>query len=423
MSTVLEIAKKINSKWNAEVITPGNLIPECQRFSMGTLSADYSLYGGLPEGKLITFAGESGSCKSLCSVLAMAKYQQKHPDKTNIYVDAENTLVGQIDWFVKMTGLDISPDKFLRYDCSGKAAEEIFKDIVELQIEASDNIGMIIIDSAPMLLTKADMDNDIDKDNGQRASVAKPLGKFCKIMVQLLAKVGNPLIIINHTRVAGTTPQGAKIYTEPAGYALSFFPSIKVRFGNRKFTKGDNIDVSASMVDADVDGLCATFSITKSRMGTMKRNGAKIIFRYETGVDTLTDLNETITKANIAKRLSNVSWQLVIPGTDIPYKDDNGNDLQFKGKNNMFAYLRDHEDFRKMYEKAVSDYMNGSSENYSLLDDEEIQQLNKIERNVESNTDANEKQEIADSIKEDNEKASENANKESAMKSLEAIEV
>ena len=48
-----EVASKINKAWKTNVLTTADLIPECARFSMGTLSADYALYGGLPEGKLV----------------------------------------------------------------------------------------------------------------------------------------------------------------------------------------------------------------------------------------------------------------------------------------------------------------------------------------------------------------------------------
>ena len=63
MAKISEIAKSINKAWKSDVLTSGDLIPDCVRFSMGALSADYALYGGLPEGKLIVYAGESGSCK------------------------------------------------------------------------------------------------------------------------------------------------------------------------------------------------------------------------------------------------------------------------------------------------------------------------------------------------------------------------
>lgn len=381
---VLDIAKGINKAWKKEVITSGDIIPECERFSMGTLSADYALYGGLPEGKLIVYAGESGSCKSLLSALAMAQYQKKHPDRTCIYVDAEETLIGQIGWFSKMTGLVYDdPNRFMRYDCTGKSAEEIFSDIIKLQ--EADNIGMIVIDSAPMLLSQADIDNDITKDNGQRASIAKSMGKFLKFMVPAIARAGNPLLIINHTRIAGTTFTGAKIYTEPCGYALNFYPCIKVRFGQRKFTKGDKIDISASQTDSETDGICATFSVTKNRLGALNRNGAKIIFRFDSGLDTITDLIEIITKYEIAKRISSVTWQLVNPITGEAYLDaDTGEELKFSGKQKMIDYIREHNEFRAQYEKAVSDYINHSKRDISLIDEEDLKMILEAEKSVEN---------------------------------------
>lgn len=392
---VLDIAKSINKAWKSEVLTPGDVIPECKRFSMGTLSSDYALYGGLPEGKLIVYAGESGSCKSLLACLAMAQYQKTHPDRTCIYVDAEETLVGQIDWFTKMTGLNLDEDKFMRYDCSGKSAEEIFSDIIKIQ--EADNIGMIVIDSAPMLLSQADIDNDLTKDNGQRASIAKSMGKFLKFMVPAIAKAGNPLLIINHTRIAGKTFTGANIYTEPCGYALNFYPCIKVRFATRKFTKGDKLDVAASQTDADTDGLCATFSVTKNRLGALNRNGAKIIFRFDSGLDTLTDLIEIITKYEIAKRLSSVSWQLVNPLTDEAYIDpETGKELIFAGKQKMIDYIREHESFRNEYEKAVSDYINHSKRDISLIDEEDLAQILEAEKGVEASINNENKENVED---------------------------
>lgn len=378
---VSEIAKQINKAWKNDVITSADMIPEIEKFSMGTLSANYALYGGLPEGKLVVYAGESGSCKSLLACLAMAQYQKKHPDRTCIYVDAEETLRGQIEWIVKMTGLDLDPEKFMRYDCSGKSAEEIFDDIV--QLEKSDNIGLIVVDSAPMLLSQADIDNDIAKDNGQRASIAKSVGKFCRFMIPLLARQENTLIIINHTRIAGKTFTGANIYTEPCGYALNFYPTVKVRFASRKFTNGDKLDLSQSQSN-DADGICATFSVTKNRLGALNRNGAKIIFRYETGLDTLTDLIEIITKYEIAKRLSSMSWQLVDPITGEIYVDEEtGEELKFTGKQKMIDYIRDHDEFRAKYEQVVSDYINANKKDISLIDEDDLKQILEAEKGVE----------------------------------------
>lgn len=389
MSSVLDIAKQINNSWKSKVLTPGSLIPEPERFSMGTLSADYALYGGIPEGKLIVYAGESGSGKSLVSCLTMAMYQRKHPNRTCVYVDAEETLAGQIEWFVKMTGLDISEERFLRYDCSGKSAEEIFHDIIELQ--KADNIGLIVIDSAPMLLSSADIESDVEKDNGQRASIAKPLGKFLRFMIPMLGKAKNDLIIINHTRVEGKTFTGAKIYSEPCGYSLNFYPTIKVRFATRKFTKGDKLDIAQSQVDDTVDGFCVSFGVTKNRLGALNRTGSHIVFRFESGVDTMSDLIELITKYEIAKRLSTQTWQLVDPITGDPYYDAEGNELKFAGKQKMIDYIRDNTQFKREYELRVSEYINGTNQDFSLIDEKSLKKIISTENAVTSEDEEDEK--------------------------------
>lgn len=77
-----------------------------------------------------------------------------------------------------MTGIDYSEDHFLRYDCTGKSAEEILTDIITLQ--SSDNIGCIVVDSCPAMVPMLDLENDLTKDLGQRGNISKVLGRFLR---------------------------------------------------------------------------------------------------------------------------------------------------------------------------------------------------------------------------------------------------
>ena len=376
---VLDIAKNINKAWKNETITSGDVLPECNRFSMGTLSADYALYGGLPEGKLVVYAGEPGSCKSLLACLAMAQYQKAHPDKTCIYVDAEETLIGQIDWFGKMTGLNYKdPNQFVRYDCSGKSAEEIFDDIVELQ--KADNIGMIIIDSAPMLLSQADIDNPIAKDNGQRASIAKSMGKFLKFMVPAIARAGNPLLIINHTRVAGTTFTGAAIYKEPGGDAPRYYASVKVRFGKRVFMKdGDEIKGDDG---EGADGFRLKFKITKNKTCACNRGGGFITYKYETGADTVNDLIDVALQFDFIKRVNNVTYELVNLSTgEVITDSETGETLRGK-KSYLIDYLHTHDTFREKYLAMIKEFISASNDK-SVLDKEALRAIEEEEDAIE----------------------------------------
>jgi len=382
MANVADIAKKLNKAWKQDVLTDGSIIPECKRVSLGSLSADYPLFGGLPRGAVTVYAGLEHSGKTLAAVQAMAEYQKAEPNSTCIYVDGEQSLVAQIGFLSKMTGLIIDdPNRFLRYDTSGKSAEEIFQDLIELQ--QADNIGLIVIDSAPVLVSQNDIDSEFTKDNGQRASIAKSLGKFLKQMIMYLPKRNNALLIINQVREAGKTFTGATIYTEPCGYALRYYPSMKVRFGTRTFTQGDKTDIPGSKGD-EADGFRIKFSITKNRLGPVNRGGGFLTYRYDSGLDAVGDMLEVALKYGFIQRPNNQTYLLVNLDTGEIYTDVDGNELKFIGKQKLIDYLNNNPDFKKGYVEMLARNIN-KSETKSLLDDDTMKEIMAQEASVEGN--------------------------------------
>lgn len=380
MASFNEIAKKINKAWKDEVIVSGNFVKEVERVSMGDLGADYALFGGIPEGNLTVFSGVEHSGKTLSAALAMAQYQRKYPNKVNVWVDAENTIPVQADFLSKMTGLDVYSETFFRYDCSGKAAEEIFSDI--LQLEEADNIGFICIDSAPALISKADLDGEFEKDNGQRASISKSLGKFIKQMLMWLPKKNNILLIINQVREDGKNFMGAVIYQESCGYSLRYYPSVRVRFGTRNYTLGDKTDLPASKGEG-ADGFRLKFSITKSRLGPTNRGGGFLTFRYDTGLDYMFDTLEVALKFGYIQRPNNMTYVLIDLPTGEVYKDaDTGEDLKFVGKQKLIDYLNSHNEFKVNYFKMLTDSISSSKEKVNLLDKDSMDEILKQEASV-----------------------------------------
>lgn len=372
MASIKDVAKTINRKWKDDVLTSGNFTKEIKRLSIGTVGADYALYGGLPYGHLVVFSGTEHSGKTVSACLAMAQYQKENPDKICIYVDAENTLLTQADFIHRMTGLDFSEDHFMRYDMTGKSAEEMFADVVRLQ--EADDIGMIIIDSAPALISQADIDNDFEKDNGQRASIAKTLGKFIKQMIMYLPKRGNILLIINQVRVDGVSFTGAKLYSEPCGYSLNYYPSMKVRFGTRTYTLGDKTDLSPSKGEGS-DGFRLKFSITKNRLGPVDRGGGFLTFRLDGGLDYIHDLIEVAMKYDFIQRPSTQSYVLVNLDTGEIYRDEDGNDLKFVGKAKLIEFINSNEKFREQYIEMLNRHISQSTAKINLLDKDEMAEI------------------------------------------------
>ena len=72
------------------------------------------------------------------------------------------------------------------------SGEQVCDLIVEL--EKSDDIGLIVLDSLPALLPQQVLENDLTKDNGMRGTMAKKLYPFLSEMQGLLAEKNNILI-------------------------------------------------------------------------------------------------------------------------------------------------------------------------------------------------------------------------------------
>lgn len=377
MKDVLKVINKRSKENGWDILSFGDFAHDLKKLSLGTLGFDLPFKGGLPYGQIVTFSGVEHSGKSTAAIIAMSQYQKENPDKVCVYVDAENTLLTQGDYFKSITDINYEPEHFLRYDCTGQSAEEIFQDLILMQ--ETDDIGMIVIDSARALVSQADLDNEFTKDNGQRASISKPLGKFIKQMMMYLPKRNNILLIINQVTVEKTA--FSTLYTEPCGYPLKYFPSLKIRFGTRTYTRGDKTDITQSKVDDSIDGIRLHFAIVKSRLGAIGKDGGFITIRYDRGVDTVFDLIEVGIKAGLIKMPTNKSFALVDLASGDPYTDQGGKQLIFEGRGkddaykSLYDYLTNNEKFRESYYEMLIKYISGYRSSVNLIDEGIISDL------------------------------------------------
>ena len=368
-----DIIKQINKtckEW--DILSSGNFSKNLKKLSLRSLGFDYPFKGGLPYGQITTISGVEHSGKSTIAAIAMGEYQQENPDKICVYVDAENTLLTQADYFQTISKISYDEDHFVRYDCTGRSAEEIFQDLIAMQ--ASDEIGMIVIDSARALISQADLDNDFTKDNGQRASIAKAMGKFLKQMMMYLPKRNNILLILNQVDVI--KDMFSTTYNEPCGYALKYFPSVKVRCGTRTFTQGTKTDISAGKATDACDGMQFHFAIVKSRIGSFTKTGGMITVRFNEGVDTAFDL---ITVAQAAQLISSPDGKAQILTNfetgEVLVDIDTGTEMKFTGEKAMKNYLTAHPNFVKRYSDLIIDHISKTKASLNLLDDAILKEI------------------------------------------------
>lgn len=375
----------LNKKWGKNRLS--NIIGTVRRLSFGSVSANYATFGGVPYQKLIVSSGVEHSGKTLGACQLMAQYQHENPGKVCVYVDAENTLRGQEEFLCKMTGLSTEEGKFLRGEVDGMSAEQIFDFIEDLQLKPW--IGMIVLDSAPMLIPQEVLDSSSTVDKGMRASIAKALGVFIRKMTTLTARVGNILLVINQVRIE-KLHNGAIRYNEPCGYALNYYPSFKMRFGTRKFinTKGEEISDSKA---TEAVGFRISFSTTKSRVGATNRGGGYITYLYDSGMDYLGDLVATATTFGYIT--AGGAWiTLTDPLSGEVLTTKGGEPLKFNGKQKLITFLKEHPEFAEKYTERLEQAMSNNG-NISLLADEDLSVILEQEQQV-SNYDSEEEAEF-----------------------------
>lgn len=374
--TVLEIAKKLNRAYkNEKLALTADVVPSYRRLPCGDLGADFPLYGGLPYGRMVTISGKEHSGKTTGCCVFLSAYQRANPDKTCLYVDVEHSLDKEFQ--SAMTGLDLT--KLVYLNPEGMSGEQIMDTIIEFQ--DSDDIGMIVLDSIPALVSARDYDSDVEKDLGMSGGIAKPLAKFIKKMLDPLMAKGNILALVNQVRVAGTTFTGAPIYSEPGGAAVAYYASVKLRFGTRTFTQGDKVDCRDG---ENADGFRLIFATTKNKTASIQRGGGFLTFRYGSGLDWVADLLEVAIKYEFIQRPNNMTYVLVNLETGEPYQDINGNILKFAGKQKLKDYLRSNVEFQNEYLAMLNKHIQASSNQYgSLLDARQLAEMTEQEHSCE----------------------------------------
>jgi recA bacterial DNA recombination protein len=380
MSSVLDIAKSLNKSYKNNNLTMlGDVLPEYKRLKSSNLGITYPTYGGIPLNSIVTFSGVSASGKSLMAYAVMADYQREYPDRMCIAVDIENTLGAQLPFFVKMTGLDTSKLTVIRPN--GFSAEQIAEMIRELLLK-SDDVGMIVVDSLSAMVSADDLENGIEKDSGMRASIAKTLGKFFRIVNPIIAEKETTMICINHVRESKAR-NGAVIYSEPGGHAVSFYPNMRLRFGRLTYVQNDKYDLAKG---DDATGFQLKYTIVKSKVSPKDRGGGKITFDNETGMDYMLDnLNIAIDFGFIDRPNLQTYIPINLETGEYYVDEENSTDenteyLKFRGRAACIEYFKTHDTFAREYFDMLSNYMSNMKKNISLLDEEDVEAIEAEEK-------------------------------------------
>lgn len=293
-----ELIKNVNKEQKEEVMTKGlTTYKQFKRIPFTSPRMNYCTFGGIPEGRLIEFYGEEGGGKTTTALDVVANYQQIHPERDVMYVDAENTF--DSDWAAKL-GVDI--DKLYILQPKQQSAETIF-DIVCSAVE-SDEVGLWIIDSLGALLSQQEFEKDMDEKT--YGGISLPLTKFSKKISLLNHQHNCTGIGINQLRDDMNSQWGGT--KTPGGRNWKFMCSMRLQFSRGKFIdeKGNELTRNAE----NPVGNIVMMSITKTKSCPPTRRTGFYTLNYDTGIDYIRDLIDVAIKYGIIDKSG--AWFTII---------------------------------------------------------------------------------------------------------------
>lgn len=354
------LIKDFNKQYKEDIAARGIARIETKKIPFTSPRANYMLYGGIPRGRIVEFAGEEngGKTTTALDVAANAQklfkvewedeiaeleaidkpkkdqatrltYLKARGPKQIIYADCENTLDEDWAWL-----LGVNVDEMVILKPMSQTAEQIFEMV--LQAIETDEVGLVVIDSLGVMLSEQAYEKSMEgKTYG---GIAAALTLFSKKAQMLCVKHNCTLIGINQMREDMNSPYGGQITTGGRGWKHNC--SVRLLF-----TKGEYIDEKGNGLTRRAEapaGNLVMMHIAKTKVCKPDRRVGFYTLRYDTGIDEIADTVEVAIRYGIINQAG--SWfNFVDIDTGEIITDEEGETIKLQGKPNVIDFLEDNQ--------------------------------------------------------------------------------
>ena len=352
------LIKDFNKQYKEEIAARGIARIQVARIPFSSPRANYMLYGGLPRGRIVEFAGEENGGKTTSALDAVAnaqklfkeEWQQEIDDleaiekrkkeqdsrltylksrgpKQAVYLDCEKTL--DEDW-ARLLGVAV--DEMMVIKPMSQTAEQLFEMV--LQIIETDEAGIVIIDSLGVMLSAQAYEKSMEEKT--YGGIAAPLTLFSKKAELLCIKYNCTLIGINQMREDMKSTYGGMTTTGGRGWKHNC--SLRLMF-----QKGSFIDESCNEIKRSSEspaGNLVSINIAKTKICKPDRRIGFYTLNYTYGIDVLNDTVELAIKYGIINKAG--AWFTFVDiETGEFITDDEDEIIKLQGKANVLEYLQE----------------------------------------------------------------------------------
>lgn len=353
VKSVEQLCKEINKTFGETVQIGLNKSKEkSELISLGSISLDFCVYGGLKEGTFNEFCGEEGSGKTSDACLSAGSYQKARPDKSVLFVDLEGTF--DPEWANKL-GLK-TDQQFIYYETSGQSGEVILNHIIDFI--KTGKVGFVILDSLPFLIPEFVQAED-NMEQKSMGGNAKLLSDFTSRYVGLIRKQKVIFIGINQVR-DNMTKYGDPLKTT-GGRAWKHACSLRLMFKKGEFfdKEGDKLKKKDAQSPA---GHIIEMYVLKNKNSPWDRKLGFTRLHYWKGIDYISDLSEVAVYFGLIDNSSS-GWFKILDADKKPLLED-GKEIKINGKHKLAEYLKEHKEISARLYHTVRDMMANKDPGY-----------------------------------------------------------
>lgn len=375
MSRFEEIIAKKRKDWGCpELMDIGSIPTSKIPFSSPLLN--YSTYGGIPRNRITEFCGVPGGGKSTTAIdicknayelfkreydedkqklqvlvnkgdksakIKLEELEDRGPKRV-LYVDLEHSF--DAAW---SKTLNIDPDKIEIMQPPDVFAEDILQTVQEL-IE-SDELGLVVIDSLPSLVTQS----EIDKKYGERtvASLSGLLTVFFRKITPILTRYETTLLFINQIRQNFENPYVIKT---PGGEAPKYYASLRMLFQLGKPV--DFLGNELPMSTENPDGYIINAKILKQKSAPNDRKQGSYFLMCKSGIRVDMDYAQLAIKRYGLIRKAGAWFSFVEPDTG-EILEVNEKTVKVNGMIKVYEFLQNNTEYFNRLKKYIEDDING----------------------------------------------------------------
>lgn len=316
MPGIDDLISSMNKKYKTNIIRKASDLKSVEFIPYTSPKMNYLTRGGVPVGRMVEFVGLPQSGKTTTALDVLANYQKIDKGRYSVYLDAENAM--DKEWGVT---LGVDWDKVILIQPESEYGEQLLDML--LDYIRSGEIGMVVVDSAPVIQPKTTCDNALeDKSYGGNSALMKA---FCDKVIPICKKQECTFIMINQIREnIGNMYKPFKI---PCGTALTHACSEILWFTKGSLLDQDGKEVSGNY--SNPSGNVVNVKVEKNKVTKNDRRLDSYTLNYSMGVDDGADTIDLGIKLDVIEQTG--AW------FKVPVSD--GSEKKLQGRSGVIDYF------------------------------------------------------------------------------------